>query len=141
MEKKTTPLGKADKRCRKKPKKLVRFLFLLIILGGFIMMVGAPMYNVYAQSHPVNKKCLTKSVEVLNKTSGTGGVATSSTELKISTVDCGTVYVNHVEAPKKSYQEMADELNRYQGREVALIFSTFQLPAQGDYVLGYGYRL
>lgn len=130
-----------NRKGNRKPKKWVGALFLLILCCSFIMMAGTTFYNMYSQGHPIDKKCLVESAEVSNKSSGTGGIATSSTELKINTADCGTVYVDHAEAPKKSYQDMADELNQHQGQKVTLIFPPFQLPAQGDYALGYGYRL
>lgn len=116
----------------------------LSVLGlcvALIIFVGIPLGEKYRRSHTVDKECALISAEVLNSRSGTGGLATSSTEVKVSTQDCGTVYIDYVVAPKKSYQDMADELNRYQGEVVTLIFPPFQLPAEGDYALGYGYRL
>lgn len=98
--------------------------------------------NKYRQEHPVDKECVLKSAEIFESRSGTRGIATSATELKINTVDCGTVYVGHFVAPKKmSHQDMVDELNQHKGQVVTLIFPPFQLPATGDYALGYGYRL
>ncbi|MFW0119601.1 hypothetical protein ACN08Y_06780 [Rothia sp. P5764] len=129
-----------NKNGQKKPRKWVSFLFFLIIFSSFFLMIGGSLYNFYSRSHPVDKECTLVSAEVFNSRSGTGGISTSSTELKINTDGCGTVYVDYVIAPKKSYQDMADELNQYQGEVVTLIFPPFQLPAEGDYVLGYGYR-
>ena len=111
------------------------------LLVSALIFVGIPLGEKYRRSHTVDKGCTLISAEVLNSRSGTGGLATSSTQLKVSTQDCGTVYIDYVVAPKKSYQDMADELNRYQGEVVTLIFPPFQLPAEGDYALGYRYRL
>ncbi|MFW0119603.1 hypothetical protein ACN08Y_06790 [Rothia sp. P5764] len=114
---------------------------MITLLIGALIFVGLPLGEKYRRSHTVDKDCTLISAEVLNSRSGTGGLATSSTQLKVSTQDCGTVYIDYVVAPKRSYQDMADELNRYQGEVVTLIFPPFQLPAEGDYALGYGYRL
>lgn len=113
---------------------------MITLLIGALIFVGVPLDEKYRRSYTVDKDCTLISAEVLNSRSGTGGLATSSTQLKVSTQDSGTVYIDYVIAPKKSYQDMADELNRYQGEVVTLIFPPFQLPAEGDYVLGYGYR-
>lgn len=44
-------------------------------------------------------------------------------------------------SPAGSWDEMAAELDGYRGQQVVLVFPPFQLPAEGDYALGYGYRL
>ena len=44
-------------------------------------------------------------------------------------------------SPAGSWDEMAAELDGYRGEQVVLVFPPFQLPAEGDAVDGYGYRL
>lgn len=124
----------------KMSKREIVFSVVTLFLGA-IVFGGYPLMNKYRQTHPIDKQCTIESAEVFNSSSGTGGISTSSTELKIDTLECGTVYVDYSIEPKKSYQEMADDLNQYQGQQVTLIFPPFQLPAGGDYALGYGYRL
>lgn len=118
-------------------------LSLISIALGALLFIGYPLMNKYREANPIDKQCIIESAEVFNSSSGTGGIATSGTELKINTDGCGTVYVDHAIAPqKKSYQDMADELNQHQGQKITLIFPPFQLPGTRDSVLtGYGYRL
>lgn len=118
-------------------------LSLISIALGALLFIGYPLMNKYREANPIEKQCIIASAEVFNSSSGTGGIATSGTELKINTDGCGTVYVDHAIAPqKKSYQDMADELNQHQGQKITLIFPPFQLPGTRDSVLtGYGYRL
>lgn len=113
-----------------------------ILLSGIIF-IGIPLGEKYRQTHTIDKQCTIISAEVSNNRSGTGGLSTSSTELKIRTQECGTVYVSKVLSPSPagSWDEMAAELDGYRGQQVVLVFPPFQLPAEGDYALGYGYRL
>ncbi|WP_237225190.1 hypothetical protein [Rothia nasisuis] len=132
-----------NKKGNKKPRKWLSFCLLTIVSLSVLSMIGIPLYNEYSQKNPIDKQCTIISAEVFNKRSGTGGLSTSSTELKIRTEECGTVYVSKVLSPSPagSWEEMAAELDGYRGQQVVLVFPPFQLPAEGDYVLGYGYRL
>ena len=134
MERRKTAVGQTRKQ---------KFLSWFIFCLAMIIFIGYPVLNWYNKEHPVSRECIIESAEVFNSSSGTGGIATSGTELKINTDGCGTVYVDHAIAPqKKSYQDMADELNQHQGQKITLIFPPFQLPGTRDSVLtGYGYRL
>jgi len=132
-----------NKKGNKKPRKWLSFCLLVIFSISVLSMVGIPLYNAYSQRNPIDKQCTIISAEVFNSRSGTGGLSTSSTELKIRTQECGTVYVSKVLSPSPagSWEEMAAELDGYRGQQVVLVFPPFQLPAEGDYALGYGYRL
>ncbi|MDT0190761.1 hypothetical protein [Rothia terrae] len=133
MEKKTVP---AEQTKKQKIFSIIGLCVALLIFGGY------PLMNKYREANPIDRQCTIESAEVFNDSSGTRGISTSGTELKINTTDCGTIYVDHSVTPKKSYQDMADELNQYQGQRVTLIFPPFQLPGTRDTVLtGYGYRL
>lgn len=127
---------------KRKGRKNLIFSIISLLISASIF-GGIPLLDKYRQEHPVDKECVLKSAEIFESRSGTRGIATSGTELKINTVDCGTVYVGHFVAPKKmSYQDMVGELNQYKGQVVTLIFPPFQWPATRDTVLeGYGYRL
>ena len=132
-----------NKKGNKKPRKWLSFCLLVIFSISVLSMVGIPLYNAYSQRNPIDKQCTIISAEVFNSRSGTGGLSTSSTKLKIRTQECGTVYVSKVLSPSPagSWEEMAAELDGYRGEQVVLVFPPFQLPAEGDAVDGYGYRL
>ena len=118
-------------------------LSIIFIILGLLTFVGIPMGEKYRQANAVDQQCTIVSAEVSSSRSGTGGLSTSSTKLKIRTQECGTVYVSKVLSPSPagSWEEMAAELDGYRGEQVVLVFPPFQLPAEGDYALGYGYRL
>lgn len=80
---------------------------------------------------------------MLDSRDATRGVSTSSTMLEITTADCGMVYVDKVLSPMpvKSCEQMAAEINARVGERVVLVFPPFQLPAEGDLQMGYGYKL
>lgn len=115
----------------------------LAFLVSIFTFVGIPLGEKYRQANAVDQQCTIVSAEVSSSRSGTGGLSTSSTKLKIRTEECGTVYVSKVLSPSPagSWEEMAAELDGYRGQQVVLVFPPFQLPAEGDYALGYGYRL
>ncbi|WP_237207686.1 hypothetical protein [Rothia nasimurium] len=115
----------------------------LAFLVSIFIFVGIPLGEKYRQANAVDQQCTIVSAEVSSSRSGTGGLSTSSTKLKIRTEECGTVYVSKVLSPSHagSWDEMAAELDGYRGQQVVLVFPPFQLPAEGDYALGYGYRL
>ena len=133
--------GSTRKPAKMPRRKLVLCLFILAL--STLVFVGIPLGEKYRQANAVDQQCTIISAEVFNSRSGTGGLSTSSTELKIRTQECGTVYVSKVlsPSPAKSWDEMAAELDGYRGEQVVLVFPPFQLPAEGDYALGYGYRL
>lgn len=132
---------KEEAATKRQGRKNLIFSIISLLISASVF-GGIPLMNKYRQEHPVDKECVLKSAEIFESRSGTRGIATSGTELKINTVDCGTVYVGYFVAPKKiSYQDMVDELNQHKGQVVTLIFPPFQLPATGDYALGYSYRL
>lgn len=132
---------KINKNGQKMLKPWAKVILLIPFFVGFFFLVIMPIIDLYRSGHPVDQQCTVLSAELSKSSSGTGGISTSGTKLKINTADCGTVYVDHSITPKKSYQDMADELNQHQGQKVTLIFPPFQWPAVGDYALGYGYRL
>jgi len=77
-------------------------LSLISIALGALVFIGYPLMNKYREANPIDKQCIIESAEISNSSSGTGGIATSGTELKINTDGCGTVYVDHAIAPQKS---------------------------------------
>ena len=133
--------GSTRKPAKMPRRKLVLCLFILALSA--LVFVGIPLGEKYRQANAVDQQCTIISAEVSSSRSGTGGLSTSSTKLKIRTQECGTVYVSKVlsPSPAKSWEEMAAELDGYRGEQVVLVFPPFQLPAEGDYALGYGYRL
>lgn len=133
--------GSTRKPAKMPRRKLVLCLFILALSA--LVFVGIPLGEKYRQANAVDQQCTIISAEVSSSRSGTGGLSTSSTELKIRTQECGTVYVSKVlsPSPAKSWEEMAAELDGYRGQQVVLVFPPFQLPAEGDAVDGYGYRL
>ncbi|WP_237218747.1 hypothetical protein [Rothia nasimurium] len=135
--------GAVNEKGNRKPRKWVTICLLSIVFLSVSSMIGVPLYNAYSQKNPIDKTCTIISAEVFNNRSGTGGLSTSSTELKIRTQECGTVYVSKVlsPSPARSWDEMAAELDGYRGQQVTLVFPPFQLPAEGDYALGYGYAV
>ncbi|WP_237197858.1 hypothetical protein, partial [Rothia nasimurium] len=94
-----------------------------ILLSGIIF-IGIPLGEKYRQTHTIDKQCTIISAEVSSSRSGTGGLSTSSTKLKIRTQECGTVYVSKVLSPSPagSWDEMAAELDGYRGQQVVLVF-------------------
>ncbi|WP_237218746.1 hypothetical protein [Rothia nasimurium] len=116
---------------------------IIFTILSLLIFVGIPLGEKYRQANAVDQQCTIVSAEVSSSRSGTGGRSTSSTKLKIRTQECGTVYVSKVlsPSPARSWDEMAAELDGYRGQQVVLVFPPFQLPAEGDYALGYGYRL
>lgn len=133
--------GSTRKPAKMPRRKLVLCLFILALSA--LVFVGIPLGEKYRQANAVDQQCTIVSAEVSSSRSGTGGLSTSSTKLKIRTQECGTVYVSKVLSPSPagSWDEMAAELDGYRGQQVVLVFPPFQLPAEGDYALGYGYRL
>ena len=133
--------GSTRKPAKMPRRKLVLCLFILALSA--LVFVGIPLGEKYRQANAVDQQCTIVSAELSSSRSGTGGLSTSSTKLKIRTQECGTVYVSKVlsPSPAKSWEEMAAELDGYRGEQVVLVFPPFQLPAEGDYALGYGYRL
>lgn len=133
--------GSTRKPAKMPRRKLVLCLFILALSA--LVFVGIPLGEKYRQANAVDQQCTIISAEVSSSRSGTGGLSTSSTKLKIRTQECGTVYVSKVlsPSPAKSWEEMAAELDGYRGEQVVLVFPPFQLPAEGDAVDGYGYRL
>ena len=133
--------GSTRKPAKMPRRKLVLCLFILALSA--LVFVGIPLGEKYRQANAVDQQCTIVSAEVSSSRSGTGGLSTSSTKLKIRTQECGTVYVSKVLSPSPagSWEEMAAELDGYRGEQVVLVFPPFQLPAEGDYALGYGYRL
>lgn len=133
--------GSTRKPAKMPRRKLVLCLFILALSA--LVFVGIPLGEKYRQANAVDQQCTIISAEVSSSRSGTGGLSTSSTKLKIRTQECGTVYVSKVlsPSPAKSWEEMAAELDGYRGQQVVLVFPPFQLPAEGDAVDGYGYRL
>lgn len=131
MGKERMPAGQTKKQ---KVFSIIGLCVALLIFGGY------PLFNWYNTTHPVSRECTIESAEVSSSRSGTGGIATSSTKLKIHTSDCGTVYISSVADPgyRASWQEMADEVNKYQGQKMTLLFKPIQLPAEGDRVEGLG---
>ncbi|WP_237201174.1 hypothetical protein [Rothia nasimurium] len=116
---------------------------IIFTILSLLIFVGIPLGEKYRQANAVDQQCTIVSAKVSGSRSGTGGRSTSSTKLKILTEECGTVYVSKVLSPSPagSWDEMAAELNEHQGQQVVLVFPPFQLPAEGDAVDGYGYRL
>lgn len=133
--------GSTRKPAKMPRRKLVLCLFILALSA--LVFVGIPLGEKYRQANAVDQQCTIISAEVSSSRSGTGGLSISSTKLKIRTQECGTVYVSKVlsPSPAKSWEEMAAELDGYRGQQVVLVFPPFQLPAEGDAVDGYGYRL
>lgn len=133
--------GSTRKPAKMPRRKLVLCLFILALSA--LVFVGIPLGEKYRQANAVDQQCTIVSAEVSSSRSGTGGLSTSSTKLKIRTQECGTVYVSKVLSPSPagSWEEMAAELDGFRGEQVVLVFPPFQLPAEGDYALGYGYRL
>ena len=133
--------GSTRKPAKMPRRKLVLCLFILALSA--LVFVGIPLGEKYRQANAVDQQCTIVSAEVSSSRSGTGGLSTSSTKLKIRTQECGTVYVSKVLSPSPagSWEEMAAELDGYRGEQVVLVFPPFQLPAEGDAVDGYGYRL
>lgn len=133
--------GSTRKPAKMPRRKLVLCLFILAL--STLVFVGIPLGEKYRQANAVDQQCTIVSAEVSSSRSGTGGLSTSSTKLKIRTQECGTVYVSKVLSPSPagSWEEMAAELDGFRGEQVVLVFPPFQLPAEGDAVDGYGYRL
>lgn len=113
----------------------------LAFLVSILIFVGYPALMWYNKENPVSRECTIEFAEISNSRSGTGGLSTSSTKLKIHTEDCGTVYVDRVADPgfRGSWQEMVDVVNEYQGQRLTLLFEPVQLPAEGDRVEGLGF--
>ena len=118
-------------------------LSLISIALGALLFIGYPVLNWYNKEHPISRECIIESAEISNSSSGTGGIATSSTKLKIHTQDCGTVYVGRVAEAgfHGSWQSMVDEVNKHQGQKMTLLFEPIQLPAEGDRIEGLGFVL
>lgn len=134
MGKERVPAGQTKKQ---KVFSIIGLCVALLIFGGY------PLFNWYNKENPVSRECTIEFAEISNSRSGTGGLSTSSTKLKIHTEDCGTVYVDRVADPgfRGSWQKMADEVNKHQGQKMTLLFEPIQLPAEGDRVEGLGFVL
>lgn len=78
--------------------------------------MGYPVLNWFNKAHPVTCERTIESVEISNSFSGTGGIATSITKLKIHTEDCATVYIGRTATSSfhGSWQSMVDEVNKNQ---------------------------
>ena len=131
--------GSTRKPAKMPRRKLVLCLFILALSA--LVFVGYPALMWYNKENPVSRECTIEFAEISNSRSGTGGLSTSSTKLKIHTEDCGTVYVDRVADPgfRGSWQKMADEVNKHQGQKMTLLFEPIQLPAEGDPVEGLGF--
>lgn len=127
---------------RKMPKGKLVFS-IVTLLAGALLFIGYPILNWYNKEHPVSRECTIESAEISNSSSGTGGIATSSTKLKIHTEDCGTVYVGRTAESSfhGSWQSMVDEVNKHQRQKMTLLFGPIQLPAENDRVEGLGFIL
>lgn len=134
MERRKTAVGQTRKQ---------KFLSWFIFCLAMIIFIGYPVLNWYNKEHPVSRECIIESAEISNSSSGTGGIATSSTKLKIHTQDCGTVYVGRVAEAgfHGSWQSMVDEVNKHQKQKMTLLFEPIQLPAEGDRIEGLGFVL
>lgn len=75
-------------KTRKMPKSKLIVSIIMLLTSGSIF-IGNPLIDKYREAHPIDKECLIKSAEVYNGSSGTGGIATSNTELQINTDECG----------------------------------------------------